>query len=60
MLNIPITALNKVARYSGSENPQLSKLGNDNWAKKKRKAQDKVIDVAAALLDLYAKREANK
>lgn len=60
MLNIPITALNKVARYSGSENPSLSKLGNDTWAKRKNKAQGKVIDVAAALLDLYAKREAHK
>lgn len=56
MLNIPITALSKVARYSGSENPQLSRLGNDTWSKKKQKAASKVTDVAAALLDLYAKR----
>ncbi len=58
MLNIPITALSKVARYSGSENPPLSRLGNDTWNKKKQKAVQKVTDVAAQLLDLYAKREA--
>ncbi len=60
MLNIPITALSKLARYSGSENPQLSKLGSDLWEKKKRKAAEKVRDVAATLLDLYARRAASK
>lgn len=57
MLSIPITALNKVARYSGEENPQLSKLGTDSWDKRKRKAAQKVRDVAAELLDIYAQRE---
>lgn len=60
MLNIPITSLNKVARYSGSENPSLSKLGHDNWGKRKLKAAQKVRDVAAQLLDLYAKRQAHE
>lgn len=58
MLNIPITSLSKVARYSGGENPVLSRLGNDTWAKKKQKAYQKVADVAAQLLDLYAQRAA--
>ncbi|MGN0894222.1 MAG: transcription-repair coupling factor, partial [Succinivibrio sp.] len=58
MLNIPITSLSRVARYSGSENPPLSKLGNDTWSKKKAKAASKVTDVAASLLDLYARRAA--
>lgn len=56
-LFLPITALNKIARYSGEENPALSKLGNDTWSKKKDKAAQKVRDVAAELLDLYAQRE---
>ncbi len=60
VLNIPITALNKIACYSGSENPVLSRLGSDVWSKKKQKAYDKVRDVAAELLDLYAKRAANQ
>ena len=57
MLSIPITSLNKVARYSGEENPTLSKLGSDAWNKKKAKAAQKVSDVAAELLDIYAQRE---
>ncbi len=60
MLNIPVTALSRIARYSGSENPQLSRLGNDTWEKRKRKAAEKVRDVAANLLDLYARRAAAK
>lgn len=60
MLSIPITALNKVARYSGVENPQLSKLGSDAWTKRKNKAAQKVRDVAAELLDIYAQRELKK
>lgn len=60
LLNIPVTALNKVARYSGAENPPLSKLGTDAWAKKKRRAAEKVRDAAAELLDLYARRASRK
>lgn len=59
-VSIPITALNKVARYSGVENPPLSKLGSDAWAKRKSKAAQKVRDVAAELLDIYAQRELKK
>ena len=36
----------------------MSRLGNDTWAKKKQKAYQKVADVAAQLLDLYAQRAA--
>ena len=59
-VSIPITALNKVARYSGVENPALSKLGSDAWSKRKSKAAQKVRDVAAELLDIYAQRELKK
>ncbi|MCR5085165.1 MAG: transcription-repair coupling factor, partial [Succinivibrionaceae bacterium] len=58
LLNIPITALGKIARYSGQENPPLSSLGNETWGRRKQKAQQKAHDVAAELLDLYARREA--
>lgn len=57
MLNIPITSLNKIARYSGEEHPTLSQLGSDKWSKRKNKAANKVRDVAAELLDLYAQRQ---
>lgn len=60
MLSIPITSLNKVARYSGQENPPLSKIGSDAWGKKKNKAAEKVRDIAAELLDIYAQRELKK
>ncbi len=56
LLNIPITALNKVARYMGRENPVLSKLGSDNWGRKKHKAAQKILDAAAMLLDLNSRR----
>jgi transcription-repair coupling factor (superfamily II helicase) len=34
-------------------------LGNDTWSKAKQKAAEKVRDVAAELLDIYAKRASN-
>lgn len=58
MLSIPITSLNKIARYSGAENPPLTKLGSNTWNKKKERAVHKARDVAAELLDLYARRSA--
>lgn len=60
MLNIPITALNKIARYSGEEHPTLSQLGTDKWTKRKNKAAQKVLDVAAELLDIYAQRQVHQ
>ncbi|WP_375057983.1 transcription-repair coupling factor [Zobellella sp. DQSA1] len=57
-LYVPVTALHLVGRYSGADDPGLNKLGNDSWAKAKRKAAEKVRDVAAELLDVYARRAA--
>ncbi|MDA9555959.1 transcription-repair coupling factor [Vibrio sp.] len=58
-LYVPVSSLNLISRYSGGaeESAPLHKLGNDTWAKAKRKAAEKVRDVAAELLDIYAKRE---
>ncbi|MGR5542767.1 hypothetical protein ACPV5V_29890, partial [Vibrio campbellii] len=39
------------------ESAPLHKLGGDAWTKARRKAAEKVRDVAAELLDVYAKRE---
>ena len=36
----------------------VHKLGTDTWDKAKRKAAEKVRDVAAELLDIYAQRQA--
>ena len=58
-LYVPVTSLHLISRYSGSdeEHAPLHRLGSDQWEKAKRKASQKVIDVAAELLDIYARRE---
>lgn len=57
-LYVPIGALHQISRYLGGdpENAPLNKLGNDAWQKNRDKAAEKVRDVAAELLDLYAQR----
>ncbi len=57
-LYVPVTSLHLISRYSGSENPPLHKLGGEAWVKARKKAIDKIRDVAAELLDIYAKRAA--
>ena len=49
----------RASRYSGadSEHAPLHRLGSDQWEKAKRRAQEKVYDVAAELLNIYARRE---
>ena len=58
-LYVPVTSLHLISRYSGNdeEHAPLHRLGSDQWEKAKRRAAEKVIDVAAELLDIYAKRE---
>lgn len=57
---VPVTALHRIRRYTGvdSEHAPLHKLGSDQWQKEKKKAQEKIHDVAIELLHLYAQREA--
>ena len=58
-LYVPVSSLNLISRYSGGaeESAPLHKLGGEAWVKARRKAAEKVRDVAAELLDVYAKRE---
>ena len=58
-LYVPVTALHLIGRYAGSdeEHAPLHRLGSDQWEKAKRRAAEKVVDVAAELLDIYARRE---
>ena len=60
-LYVPVASLHLIGRYSGagSDHAPLHKLGNDTWSKAKQKAIEKVRDVAAELLDIYAKRASN-
>ncbi|MGI9203009.1 MAG: transcription-repair coupling factor [Woeseiaceae bacterium] len=59
-LYVPVNALDLISRYTGasSENAPLHRLGSDQWAKAKKRAIDRIRDVAAELLDVYARRAA--
>jgi transcription-repair coupling factor (superfamily II helicase) len=59
-LYVPVHALELIARYTGAspENAPLHRLGSDQWAKARQRAIRKIRDVAAELLDIYARRAA--
>jgi transcription-repair coupling factor (superfamily II helicase) len=58
-LYVPVTSLHLIGRYAGAdeEHAPLHRLGSDQWERAKRRAAEKVVDVAAELLDIYARRE---
>ena len=57
-LYVPVSSLHLVSRYTGSDpdSAPLHRLGSQQWEKARRKAAKQVRDVAAELLDLYARR----
>lgn len=59
-LYVPVAQLHLINRYSGAsdQTAPLHSLGGEQWAKAKRKAAEKVRDVAAELLEIQAKRRA--
>ncbi|CAJ1192440.1 transcription-repair-coupling factor [Companilactobacillus crustorum] len=61
-LFIPVTQLDMVQKYVSAEgkSPKINKLGGNEWQKTKRKVQSNIEDIADDLIDLYAKREAEK
>jgi transcription-repair coupling factor (superfamily II helicase) len=61
-LYVPVASLHLISRYTGSspESAPLHRLGNDQWQKARKKAAERVRDVAAELLDIYARRAARK
>jgi transcription-repair coupling factor (superfamily II helicase) len=61
-LYVPVAQLDRISRYSGA-NPDtapLHNLGGEQWAKAKKKAAEKVRDVAAELLEIQARRHARQ
>ncbi len=61
-LFVPVASLHLISRYSGAD-PDLAplhRLGSDQWEKARKRAREKVNDVAAELLEIYAKREARE
>jgi len=61
-LYVPVASLHLIARYTGSDDAlaPLHRLGSEQWQKAKRKAAEQVRDVAAELLDIYARRAARQ
>ena len=59
-LYVPVSSLHLISRYSGADEDSapLHRLGSDKWSKAKQKAAEKIRDVAAELLDVYARRAA--
>ena len=61
-LYVPVQSLHLVSRYTGApaDTAPLHKLGGDQWQKARRKAAQRIRDVAAELLDLYSRRAARE
>lgn len=61
-LYVPVSSLHLISRYAGAspETAPLHRLGGDQWERVKRKAAEKARDVAAELLEIYARRAAHK
>ncbi|MCF7751076.1 transcription-repair coupling factor [Bacillus subtilis subsp. subtilis] len=59
-LYVPVAQLHLISRYSGAsaETAPLHSLGGEQWTKAKRRAAEKVRDVAAELLEIQARRRA--
>jgi transcription-repair coupling factor (superfamily II helicase) len=61
-LYVPVSSLDVIGRYTGvnPDTAPLHRLGGDQWSKAKKKALEKIHDVAVELLDIHAKRALNK
>ncbi|BAU57971.1 transcription-repair coupling factor [Halorhodospira halochloris] len=58
-LYVPVASLDRISRYTGAdadEAPQ-HRLGSDQWDKARRRAAKRARDVAAELLEIYARRQ---
>ncbi|MCW8911290.1 MAG: transcription-repair coupling factor, partial [Gammaproteobacteria bacterium] len=61
-LYVPVSSLHLISRYTGADadHAPQHKLGGEVWQKIKRKAAEKVHDIAAEILDLHARRAAKE
>ena len=53
---LPVEQINRISRYSGGENPELSRLGGAEWLRTKQRVKRAVTDLAKELLEIYAAR----
>jgi transcription-repair coupling factor (superfamily II helicase) len=61
-LYVPVSSLHLISRYTGADPEQapLHRLGSEQWDKARKKASQRASDVAAQLLEVYARREARE
>jgi transcription-repair coupling factor (superfamily II helicase) len=61
-LYVPVSSLHLISRYTGAspEEAPLHKLGSGQWQRARRRAAERARDVAAELLDIYARRQARQ
>ena len=59
-LFVPTDALDQISKYTGSDEPTLTKMGGADWAKTKARAKKAVNEVAKELIRLYAVRQQTK
>ena len=61
-LYVPVSSLHLISRYTAGDpdTAPLHRLGSEQWEKARRKARERAADVAAQLLDVYARREARE
>ena len=59
-LYVPVANLNLISRYSGIDPARapLHKLGSGQWERAKKRATERIYDVAVELLEVHARREA--
>ncbi len=62
ILYVNIHSLHRISKYKGKDShpPRVYKLGSGTWQKLKNNAKKKVKDIARDLIDLYARRKAQK
>ena len=62
VLYVPIHQADRITRYIGPDSsiPHINSLGGTDWNQTKSKVRHAVVEVAADLLELYAKRQMAK
>ena len=62
IIMVSIHNLHRIAKYKGKEGtpPSINKLGTGAWERLKDRTKKKVKDIARELIQLYAKRKAEK
>src|SRR5699024_8779668 len=56
-LYVPVESSNLLTRYSGGENPTLSKIGGQDFERVKEKVKSSIKAMSVDLLKLYSERE---